>query len=70
VSHAVADAWRGLVRHRAFGGFVIAILALGAGSATASLLLARKAERHALGAGENLDDLGLTDSEKRDLLGG
>ena len=35
MSHAVAEAWRGLVRHRAFGGFVIAILALGAGSATA-----------------------------------
>jgi hypothetical protein len=35
MSHAVAEAWRGLVRHRAFGGFVIAIMALGAGSATA-----------------------------------
>jgi putative ABC transport system permease protein len=35
VSHAVAEAWRGLVRHRAFSGIVIAILALGAGSATA-----------------------------------
>jgi hypothetical protein len=35
MSHAVTEAWRGLVRHRAFGGFVIAIMALGAGSATA-----------------------------------
>ncbi len=40
MSPAVADAWRGLVRHRVFGGFVIAILALGAGSATALVGLA------------------------------
>jgi predicted permease len=40
VSDAVAEAWRGLVRHRAFAGFVIAILALGAGSATALVGLA------------------------------
>lgn len=33
--HAVVEAWRGIVRNRAFGGVVIAILALGAGSATA-----------------------------------
>ena len=31
--HAVVEAWRGIVRNRAFGGVVIAILALGAGSA-------------------------------------
>lgn len=41
----------------------------GAGSATGSLLLARKAESQALGAGEELADLGLTDAEKRELLG-
>lgn len=41
----------------------------GAGSATSSLLLARRAERLALGAGEGFADLGLTDAEKRDLLG-
>ncbi|MHB0962358.1 MAG: hypothetical protein ACYC5V_03995 [Gemmatimonadaceae bacterium] len=41
----------------------------GAGSATGSLLLARKAERQALGAGDELADLGLTDAEKRELLG-
>jgi hypothetical protein len=41
----------------------------GAGSATGSLLLARKAERQALGAGDELSDLGLTDAEKRELLG-
>lgn len=40
MSRALTDAWRGLVRHRAFGGFVIAILALGAGSATALVGLA------------------------------
>ncbi len=40
MSDAVAEAWRGLVRHRAFAGFVIGILALGAGSATALVGLA------------------------------
>lgn len=35
LTHAVVEAWRGLVRNPAFGGAVIAILALGAGSATA-----------------------------------
>lgn len=35
MSLALIEAWRGLVRRPAFGGFVIAILALGAGSATA-----------------------------------
>lgn len=42
----------------------------GAASSTGSLLLARKAEREALGAGDDLADVGLTDSEKRELLGG
>lgn len=36
----LVEAWRGVIRHRAFGGFVIAILALGAGSATALVGLA------------------------------
>lgn len=35
LAHAVIEAWRGIVRNRAFGGVVIAILALGAGSAAA-----------------------------------
>lgn len=35
LAHAVVEAWRGVVRNRAFGGVVIAILALGAGSASA-----------------------------------
>ena len=35
LAHAVVEAWRGIVRNRAFGGVVIAILALGAGSAAA-----------------------------------
>jgi hypothetical protein len=35
LAHAFGVAWRGVVRHRAFSGFAIAILALGAGSATA-----------------------------------
>ncbi|MDP1892437.1 MAG: hypothetical protein Q8K55_16235 [Gemmatimonadaceae bacterium] len=42
----------------------------GAGSATGSLLVARKAERQALSAGGDLADVGLSDSEKRELLGG
>lgn len=35
LAHAVVEAWRALVRNRAFGGAVVAILALGAGSASA-----------------------------------
>lgn len=35
LAHAVVEAWRGLVRNPAFGGVIIAILALGAGSAAA-----------------------------------
>jgi hypothetical protein len=42
---------------------------IGAGSASASLMIARRAERHALGAGDDLADVGLSDSEKRELLG-
>lgn len=35
LEHSIVEAWRGVVRHRAFGGFVVTILAFGAGSATA-----------------------------------
>ncbi|MFA6167875.1 MAG: hypothetical protein WC700_14740 [Gemmatimonadaceae bacterium] len=49
--------------------FAAPFMLAGAGSASGSLLLARKAERHALGAGDELADLGLTDAEKRELLG-
>ena len=40
MSHAIADAWRGLARNPAFGVLIVAILALGAGSATALVGLA------------------------------
>lgn len=40
LGQSVADAWRSLIRHGAFAGFVIATLALGAGSATALVGLA------------------------------
>jgi len=43
---------------------------LGSASATGSLMIARKAERQALGAGDDLADLGLTEAEKKALLGG
>jgi hypothetical protein len=44
---------------------------LGAASASGSLLLARRAERRdVLGAGAGVADVGLTDAEKRELLGG
>ena len=49
--------------------FAVPFMLAGAGSATGSLLIARKAERHALGAGDELPDLGLTDAEKHELLG-
>ena len=43
---------------------------LGAGSAAGTLVLARRAEeRRSLGAGARLGELGLTDEEKRELLG-
>lgn len=48
----------------------VPFMLIGAGSASASLMLARQAERRALGASEDLADVGLTDSEKRELLGG
>lgn len=43
---------------------------LGSASATGSLMIARRAERQALGAGDALSDLGLTEAEKKELLGG
>lgn len=46
------------------------LMLLSSASAAGSLLLARKAECRELSAGEELADLGLTDSEKRELLGG
>lgn len=46
------------------------LMLLSAASATGSLLIARKAERSTLSAGDDLADLGLTDTEKRELLGG
>lgn len=46
------------------------LMLLSSASAAGSLLLARKAERRELSAGEDLTDLGLTDSEKREWLGG
>lgn len=48
----------------------VPFMLIGAGSATGSLLIARRAERKALAAGEDLADAGLTDAEKRELLGG
>lgn len=50
--------------------FAPPFMLLGAASASVTLVLARKAERNALGAGEDLSEVGLTDAEKRDLLGG
>jgi hypothetical protein len=55
--------------------FLTAIIApplmlLGAASAAGTLMLARKSERKALGAGDDVADAGLTESEKRDLLSG
>lgn len=47
----------------------VPFMLIGAGSAAGSLLLARRAERQAVGAGEDFADVGLTDSEKRELLG-
>lgn len=41
----------------------------GAASASASLVIARQSERKALAAGDDLADVGLTDTEKRELLG-
>lgn len=46
----------------------VPFMLIGAGSATGSLMLARRAERQALGAGDDLADVGLTDGEKRELL--
>lgn len=46
------------------------LMLLSSASATGSLLIARKAERRTLSAGDDLADLGLTDREKRELLGG
>ena len=48
----------------------VPFMLIGAGSATGSLLIARRAERQAVAAGEDLADAGLTDTEKRELLGG
>ena len=49
---------------------VVAAGLLGGGSATGSLLLARKADDHdLLAAGEEAADVGLTETERRELLG-
>lgn len=50
--------------------FGVPFMVLGAASATGTLILARRSERQSLGAGGDLADLGLTDAEKRELLGG
>lgn len=47
----------------------VPFMLIGAGSSAGSLLIARKSERRTLSAGDDLADLGLTDAEKRDLLG-
>lgn len=50
---------------------VLPVTLLAAGSASATLALARRAQGPAsLGAGPDVDDVGLTESEKRELLGG
>lgn len=50
--------------------FGVPFMVLGAASATGSLMIARKAERRALPGGEDIADPGLTENEKRELLGG
>lgn len=64
-----------LVMAAILGGSVLSVLApvfavSGAGCAAGSLALARMAEgRDSLDAGTNVDDVGLTEDEARDLLG-
>jgi len=50
--------------------FAAPFMVLGAASSSITLALARKSERDALGAGEDTAAVGLTDAEKRELLGG
>lgn len=47
----------------------VPLMLLSSASATGSLLIARTAERRALSTSQDLAALGLTDAEKRDLLG-
>ena len=51
-------------------GMLAVTALLGAGSAAGSLALARMADRKLLEAGADVADIGLTQEEKRELLGG
>jgi hypothetical protein len=49
--------------------FLAPFMLAGAAFASASLVIARQSERKALAAGDDLADVRLTDTEKRELLG-
>ena len=63
----LADLAEGVALWRLTAVFAVPTTLLGAASATGSLLLARKAEQRELGGA--LEGVGLTEGEKRELLG-